>query len=103
MLKFKYLGGMPNIPGILGGNLSVRIYLGTYYIVDAGALPTVHSEIFARFFFSRIAFKRHSCGVKKSRLGHVLPSSVKDRVILLFRVGFIFTKLRIYICEVSQK
>ena len=44
---------------------------------------------------------RHICDVQTSRLRHDLPISVNDRVILLFREGLIFTKLRI--CEVSRK
>ena len=45
--------------------------------------------------------KRHICDVKNSPLGHDLPRSVHDRVILPFGEGFIFTE--ICICEVSQK
>ena len=40
--------------------------------------------------------KRHICVVKNSRLGHDIPISVKDRVILPFRECFNFTKLRIF-------
>ena len=36
---------------------------------------TVNPEIFAK------SIKRHICHVKKSRLGHDLPTSVNDRVI----------------------
>ena len=43
--------------------------------------------------------KRYICDVKNSRLMHVLPISVNDRVILSFREGFI-AKLRI--CEVRE-
>ena len=46
------------------------------------------------FIFAN-SIKRHICDAKKSRLGHDLPSSVNNRMILLFRVGFIFTKLSI--------
>ena len=52
------------------------------------------------FNFANIV-KRHICNVKNSLLGHDLPTLVHDRVILPFREGFIFTKLRI--CEVSRK
>ena len=56
-----------------------------------------------RKFYGKLIFvksdKRHICDVKNSRLGHDLPVSVKDRVILPFCDGLIFTKLRI--CEVS--
>ena len=43
----------------------------------------------------------HISDVQTSRLRHDLPISVNDRVILLFREGLIFTKLRM--CEVSRK
>ena len=52
-------------------------------------------------FIFRNRFKRHISYMKKSQLGHDLPASVKDRVILSFPEGFIFTKLRI--SEVSRK
>ena len=39
---------------------------------------------------------RHICDVQTSRLKHDLPVSVNDRVILSFREGLIFTKLRIW-------
>ena len=39
-------------------------------------------------------FKRHSCHVKNSRLGHALLISVNDRVISALCDGFIFTKPR---------
>ena len=39
--------------------------------------------------------KRYICDIKNSRLRHDLPSLVKDRMISLFREGFIFTKRRI--------
>ena len=61
----------------------------------AAVLVTVNSEI------SPNSIKRHICDAKNLRLGHDLPSSVDERMILLFREGFIFTKLRI--CEVSRK
>ena len=38
--------------------------------------------------------KRHIYHVKNSRLGHYLPTSVKDKVILPFREGLIVTKFR---------
>ena len=47
---------------------------------------TVNPEIFARIFFSRIAFNDIN-----SRQGHVLHLSVDDRVISPFLEGFIFT------------
>ena len=55
-------------------------------------LDTVDSEIFARFIFAK-SFKRHTSDVKNPRLRQDLPISIKDRVILPFREGFIFTKL----------
>ena len=51
------------------------------------------------FIFAN-SVKRHICDVKNSRKGPDLPTSVNDRVILPFREGFIFTKLRN--CEVSR-
>ena len=38
--------------------------------------------------------KRHICDVRNSRLGHDIPISVNDRVILPFRECFNITKLR---------
>ena len=52
------------------------------------------------FIFAN-SIKRHISDVKKSRIRQDLPLSINDRVILPFREGFIFTKLRI--CEVSRK
>ena len=63
-------------------------------IVAGWTGTTVNSEIFAK------SIKRHICDVQTSQLRHDLPLSVNDRVILLFREGLIFTKLRI--CEVSR-
>ena len=45
------------------------------------------------FIFAN-SVKRHICHAKKSRLGHDLPTSKSDRMILSFCEGFIFTKLR---------
>ena len=56
---------------------------------------------FCGHFIFANSVKRHICDVKNSRLGHDLPTSVNDRVILPCREDFIFTKLRI--CAVSQK
>ena len=53
---------------------------------------TVNSEIFARILFSRIALKYIFATLK--RLRHDLPISVTNSVVLLFREGFIFAKLR---------
>ena len=47
------------------------------------------------------SIKRHISGVKNSGLRQDLPISKNNRVILPFREGFIFTKLRI--CEVYAK
>ena len=58
-------------------------------------LNTVDSEIFSN------SIKRHISDVKNSRLRQDIPISINDRVILPFREGFYFTKLRI--CKVSQK
>ena len=46
------------------------------------------------FIFANI-IKSHISDVKNSRLIQELPLSINDRVILPFREGFIFTKLRI--------
>ena len=55
---------------------------------------TVNLEFFARILFSQKSIKRHICDVIKSRLGHDIPISVNDRVILPLQDGFNFTKLR---------
>ena len=47
------------------------------------------------------SIKRHIGDVKNSRLRHVIPISINDRVILPFREDIIFAKLRI--CEVLRK
>ena len=52
------------------------------------------------FIFAN-SIKRHISDVKNSPIRQDLPLSVNDIVILPFREGFIFTKLRI--CEVSRK
>ena len=53
---------------------------------------------FSRFGNFRDIFansiKRHISEVKHSQLRQDLPISINDRVILPFREGFIFTKLR---------
>ena len=57
-------------------------------------LNTVNSEIFARILFSRIALKGHIWDIRNSRLGHDIPISVNDRVILPFHEGFNFTEIK---------
>ena len=52
------------------------------------------------FIFAN-SVKRHICDAQNLRLRHDLPISVTNSVVLLFREGFIFAKLRI--CEVSRK
>ena len=52
------------------------------------------------FIFAN-SVKRHICDVQTSQLRHDFTISVNDRVVLLFREGLTFTKLRI--CEVSRK
>ena len=47
-----------------------------------------------RILFSQNSIKRHISDVKKPRLRQYLPRSINDRVILPFREGFNFTKLR---------
>ena len=56
---------------------------------------------FREYFIFTNSIKRHISDVKNSRIRQDLPLSINDRVILPFRKGFIFTKLRI--CEVSRK
>ena len=43
-----------------------------------------------KIFPASMFFKRHSCHVKNSRLGHALLISVNDRVISALHDGFIF-------------
>ena len=47
------------------------------------------------FIFTN-SIKRHISDVKKWQLRQELPISINNRVILPFREGFIFTKLRIF-------
>ena len=49
---------------------------------------TVNSEILAK------GVKRHICDVQTLRLRHDLTISVNDRVVLPFREGLIFKKLK---------
>ena len=58
-------------------------------LINPITVYTVNLEIFAN---SR---KRHICNVKNLQLGHDLHISVNNKVILPFREGFIFMKLRI--------
>ena len=60
----------------------------------------VNPEILAIIFIFANSLKRHICDVKSSQLGHDIPISVNNRVILPFSKGFIFMKL--HICEVSR-
>ena len=55
---------------------------------------TINSKIFSRDFIFANSIKRHICDVRNSRLGHDIRISVNNRVILPFREGFNFTKLR---------
>ena len=50
---------------------------------------------FRKNFTLAYSVKRHICDAQSSRLRNNLHISVNDRVISLFREGFIFTKLRI--------
>ena len=52
------------------------------------------------FIFAN-SVKRHICDAQSWRQRHDLNVSVNNRLNLIFREGFIFTKLRI--CEVSRK
>ena len=47
-----------------------------------------------KIFPASMFFKRHSCHVKNSILGHALLISVNDRVISALHDGFIFMKPR---------
>ena len=49
---------------------------------------------FRKNFIFANSIKRHISTVKNSRLRQDLPISINDRVMLPFRKGFIFTKLR---------
>ena len=71
--------------------------------VPVKLLINVRSGEYCKFgkFRKNNSIKRHICNVKICDLGHDLPVSVNDRVILPFREGLIFAKLRT--CEVSQK
>ena len=64
------------------------------------ALPG-YTVNFRENFIKAYRVKRQIWDINKSHLGHEIPISVNERVILPFREGFIFTKLRI--CKVSQK
>ena len=59
------------------------------------------SGIFCDNFIFANSVKRHIWDVKNLQLGHDLPISVKDILILPFREDLIFTKL--CLCEVSRK
>ena len=61
---------------------------------------TVNSKIFARILFSRIAFKDIFSTLKIRGLGMIYLYQ-QTTVILLFREGFIFAKIRIR--EVSPR
>ena len=56
---------------------------------------------FHKNFIFANSIKRHNSDVKNSRLRQDLHLSINERVILPFREGFIFTKLRL--CEVLAK
>ena len=60
---------------------------------------TVNLEIFVIFSNNAV---RHICYVQISRVRCDLPMLVNHSMILLFREGLNFMKLRICICEVSQ-
>ena len=49
---------------------------------------------FRENFIFMNSVKRHSWGIKNSRLVHDLPISVINRMILPFRKDFIFTKIK---------
>ena len=80
------------------------------FVIKIFVMPFYEGPFLHRFYYCRFgnfrenfvfanSFKRHISDVKDSRLRQDLPISINDRVILPFRVGFIFPKLRI--CEVS--
>ena len=64
-------------------------------------LEVLQIQKFWENFIFENSIKRHICNIKNSRLGHDIPISVNDRVILPFHEGFNFKKLRI--CEASGK
>ena len=67
-------------------------------------LKTVNSEILARILFLRIALKDIFATLKNLQLGHDLPASVNDSVILPLReVFFLISQKFASRCEVSQK
>ena len=72
-----------------------------YYLLTQEGIFNVLCTIYCRFGNFRENFifanniKRHISDVEKSPLRQGLPVSINDRVILPFREGFIFTKLRI--------
>ena len=80
-------------------------------VFDSSLLKhNLHTNVFDKFIYCKFrnfrenfifanSIQRHISDVKNSRLRQDLPLSINDRVILLFREGFIFTKL----CEVSRK
>ena len=74
-----------------------------YRMYNPGLIVSNQKEEFGYFrdkFIFANSIKRHISGVDNSRLRQDLPISINERVVLPFREGFIFTKLRI--CEVSR-
>ena len=65
-------------------------YLSKYRRSDA---HVVNSEVFARILFSQKELKAIFATLKITRLGHDLPTSVNDRVILPFCEGFFYSEV----------
>ena len=65
-------------------------YMGD--MLSAGTGSYCKFRNFRENFIFANSIKRHICDLRNSRLGHDIPISVNDRVILPFREGFNFTK-----------
>ena len=66
-----------------------------YLNLDLIAVSSSESYFRENFIFAN-SIKRHICHVNNSQLGHDIPISVNNRMILPFREGLNFMKLRIY-------
>ena len=78
---------------ILGKGLGTHnICLGNSYL--KALLWYCKFRKFSREFYFRECIKRHIYDIKNSQLRLDLPTTTNNRVILLIREGFIFTKFR---------
>ena len=74
--------------------VGVRVAQIAFYL-DASLMDRYcRFEYFHENFIFANSIKRHISDVKKSRLRQDLPISINDRVILPFREGFIFAKIK---------